>query len=153
MSSFFSGFGSGSSGSGIQILNGDTGSATGTTVTLAGGTGIVTSASGSTVTISATGTSTLAYTSVTTTPYAVLSSDDFLGVTTSSIAITVRLPNAPVTGRTYAIKDATGNAVAHNITVTTVGGSVLIDGASTYIMNSAYQSNQFLFNGTKYLIY
>ena len=151
MSSFFSGFGSG--GSGIQILDGDTGSATGTTVTIAGGTGISTSASGSTVTISATGVSTFNYTSVTTSPYVVISTDDFLGVTTSSIAITVELPNAPATGRVYTVKDTTGNAVAHNITVTTVGGSVLIDGSTSYIINSAYASAQFLFNGTKYLIF
>lgn len=154
MSSFFSGFGSGSSSSGIIILNGDTGSATGTIVTLAGGTGIVTSASGSTVTISATGTSTLNYTSVTTSPYVVSATDDdFLGVTTSSINITIQLPNAPTTGRSYTIKDATGDAVAHNITVTTVGGSVLIDGATSYIMNSEYEAASFLFNGTSYLIY
>jgi hypothetical protein len=153
MSSFFSGFGSGSSGSGIQILAGDTGTATGTTVTIAGGTGITTSASGSTVTISATGVSTFNYTSVTTTPYVVLSTDDFLGVTTSSLAITIELPNAPATGRTYIVKDATGNAVIHNITITTVGGSVLIDGATSFIMNSAYESASFLFNGTSYLIY
>ena len=153
MSSFFSGFGSGSLGSGIQILDGDTGSATGATVTIAGGSGIVTSASGSTVTISATGVTTFNYTAVTTTPYIVQSTDDFLGVTTSSIAITVELPNAPATGRVFTIKDTTGNAVTHNITVTTVGGSVLIDNATTFIMNSAYEASSFLFNGTKYLIF
>ena len=153
MSSFFSGFGSGSGGSGIQVLDGDTGSATGTVVTIAGGSGISTSASGSTVTISATGVTTFNYTSVTTTPYVVQSTDDFLGVTTSSIAITIELPNAPATGRVYTVKDATGNAVSHNITVTTVGGSVLIDGATSFIMNSAYEATSFLFNGSAYLIF
>ncbi len=153
MSSFFSGFGSGSGGSGIQILTADTGSATGSTVLIAGGSGITTSASGSTVTISATGTSTFAYTSVTTSPYVVLTSDDFLGVTTSSIAITIELPNSPATGRVFSVKDATGNAVSHNITVTTVGGAVNIDGATTYIMNSAFEASQFIFNGAEYLIF
>ncbi len=93
------------------------------------------------------------YTAVSTSPYVVLSTDAFLGVDTSTIAITIQLPNAPVTGRVYIVKDATGNAVTHNMTITTVGGTVLIDGAATYIMNSAYQGAQFLFNGTKYLIF
>jgi hypothetical protein len=153
MSSFFSGFGSGSGGSGIQILTGDTGSATGTTVYIAGGTGISTSASGSTVTISATGVTTFNYTSVTTTPYVVLSTDDFLGVTTSSLAITIQLPNAPATGRVFTVKDNTGASYLHNITVTTVGGTVNIDSATTYVMNSSFEAAQFLFNGTEYLIF
>lgn len=42
---------------GITTLNGDSGSATGSTVTIAGGTGITTVASGSTVTINASGSS------------------------------------------------------------------------------------------------
>jgi hypothetical protein len=99
------------------------------------------------------GTLTLNYTPVTTTPYVVQTLDTFLGVTTSSIAITVELPNAPATGRVYIIKDTTGEAAANNITVTTVGGMVLIDGATTEVMNTTFESLQFLFNGTKYLIF
>lgn len=99
------------------------------------------------------GTITLHYTSVTTSPYVVLDTDEFLGVTTSSIAITVELPNAPTVGRVYIIKDISGSAVAHNITVTTVGGVVLIDAATTYVMNAAFEAVQVLFNGTKYLVF
>jgi len=91
------------------------------------------------------------YTQVTTTPYVVLSTDEFLGVTTTSLAITILLPNAPATGRVYIIKDATGFAAARNITVTTVGGTVLIDASATFIMNTGFQATQFLFNGIKYL--
>jgi len=47
--------GGGSGGSGIQDIDGDTGTATGSTVNIVGGTGITTSASGDTVTISLTG--------------------------------------------------------------------------------------------------
>ncbi len=143
----------GGGGSGIQILTGNTGSATGSTVSVVGGTGIVTSGSGSNLTISSSGTTTLNYTSVTTTPYVVLSTDSFLGVSTTSLAITVELPNAPSTGRVYIVKDATGFAAARNITVTTVGGTVLIDASATFIMNTGFQATQFLFNGTKYLAF
>ena len=95
----------------------------------------------------------LAYTSVTTTPYVVLSTDEYLGVTTSSLAITIELPNAPATGRTYTIKDSTGNASTNNITVTTVGGAVLIDGATTFVMNTNYESINVIFNGTNYEVW
>lgn len=96
---------------------------------------------------------TLTYTSVTTSPYVVLSTDSFLGVTTASLAITIQLPNAPVVGRVYIVKDVTGFAAVRNITVTTVGGTVLIDGNPDFIMNTGFQAAQFLFNGTKYLAF
>lgn len=96
---------------------------------------------------------TLNYTSVTTSPYTTVSTDEFLGVTTSSIAITINLPNAPVTGRVYIIKDVTGNAASHNITVKSVNGLVNIDNTTSYKLNTAYQSVQLLFNGSKYCIF
>jgi|HubBroStandDraft_1064217.scaffolds.fasta_scaffold27183_2 hypothetical protein len=99
------------------------------------------------------GTLTYNYTAVTTTPYVVLATDEFLGVTTTTLAITIKLPNAPAVGRVFIVKDATGFASVHNITVTTVGGTVLIDQAATYIMNSSSEATNFLFNGTKYLAF
>lgn len=95
----------------------------------------------------------LNYTLVNTTPYTVQATDEFLGVDTTSLSITVRLPNAPVTGRVYVIKDIIGLATLRNITVTTVGGTVLIENATAYIMNSSLESIQVLFNGTKYLVF
>lgn len=132
-----------------------TATASGNAITFVGAGGITTSASGSTVTITGagSGTVTLNYTAVSSSPYVVQATDDFLGVDTSTIAITIQLPDAPATGRTYVVKDATGNAITHNMTVTTVGGAVLIDGATSVIMNTNYESLQFLFNGTAYLIY
>lgn len=94
----------------------------------------------------------LTYTAVNSTPYVVLSTDQFLGVNTGT-AKTVQLPNAPSTGRVFVIKDATGTANANNITVTTVGGVVNIDGATTYAINQNYASIQVLFNGTSYLVF
>jgi hypothetical protein len=96
---------------------------------------------------------TLNYTTVATTPYVVLSTDSFMGVTTTTLAITIKLPNAPTTGRVYIVKDVTGLSPIHNITLTTVGGVVEIDGATTYVMNSSFESVQLLFNGTEYLIF
>lgn len=91
-------------------------------------------------------------TAVASSPYVVLGTDYYLSVDTS-VAITIQLPDAPTTGRTFVIKDATGNAAANNISVTTVGGVVNIDGAATYPMNVNYQSIQLLFNGTSYEIF
>ena len=99
------------------------------------------------------GTLVLNYTLVTTTPYVVQPNDEFLGVQTSVMPITIELPNAPVVGRVYMIKDISADALINPITVTTVCGVINIDGATTKNMNSTYQSIQVLFNGTSYLIF
>jgi hypothetical protein len=121
----------------------------GTTVNVVGNPGT------NTLTISAvnTGQTKLNYTSVTTTPYVVAATDDYISVTTTSLAITVQLPNAPATGRVYTIKDKTNNASVNNITVTTVGGTVTIDGATTYVMNTNYEAINVIFNGTNYEVW
>lgn len=99
------------------------------------------------------GTLTLNYTLVNTTPYVVQSTDTFLGVDTTTLAITIELPNAPTTGRVYIVKDIVGLAAIHNITLTTVGGVVDIDGATTFVINTSFEAVQLLFNGTEYLIF
>lgn len=106
------------------------------------------------ITISAnTGAETIRYTGVSTSPYVVLSTDDYLGVDTLALAITIELPNAPATGRVFIIKDSNGNAATNNITVTTVGGAVDIDGAVSQVLSSNYQAIQVIFNGTFYEIF
>lgn len=86
-------------------------------------------------------------------PYVVLSTDYYISADVTGGAITVRLPNAPTTGRVFVIKDSSGLSAASNITVTTVGGAVNIDGATSYVINSAYQSIQLIFGGTAYEIF
>ena len=86
-------------------------------------------------------------------PYTVLTANDFLAVTTSGGAVTIRLPNAPTTGRVIQVKDSGGVAATSNITVTTVGGTVLIDGNATFVINTAYQSINVVFSGTEYLVF
>lgn len=102
-----------------------------------------------------TGLLTLNYTGITfaNSPYTVQSTDTFIGVNGTGGAVTVVLPNAPTIGRVYVVKDISGTAFSNHITVTTAGGTVLIDLTTTFVMNTPLQAAQFLFNGTKYLIF
>jgi len=86
-------------------------------------------------------------------PYTVLATDYFLSVDSSGGAITIRLPNAPTQYRRFIIKDRTGNASTNNITYTTVGGAVLIDGATSKTITGNYGAVELLFNGTSYEVY
>lgn len=96
---------------------------------------------------------TYTYTQVAASPYVTLVTDQFIGVDCTVIPITIELPNAPSAGRSYAIKDIFGNAAVNNITVTTVGGVVLIDGGANFVMNTNYESIQVLFTGTFYTVF
>lgn len=80
----------GSSGSGITTLAADTGSATGSTVNIVGGTGITTSASGSTLTIATTGSSTFTWNTITSNQ--TLAVNNGYITNNSSGAITLTLP-------------------------------------------------------------
>ncbi len=79
--------------------------------------------------------------------------DYYISIDTSGGAVTIRLPNAPTTGRIFVIKDRTGNALANNVTITTVGGAVTLDGSTTYLLNSNYEAATLIFNGTSYEVY
>jgi len=85
-------------------------------------------------------------------PYTVLAADQFLEVQSSGGAITIKLPNAPSTGRIIYIKDTSGNASANNISVTTVGGSVTIDLQTTYTIASNFGAIILAFDGTAFWI-
>jgi hypothetical protein len=87
------------------------------------------------------------------TPYVVAATDYYISVDVTAGVVQVNLPNAPASNRIFVIKDKVGLAATSNITVTTVGGAVNIDGATTYVMNTAYESIQLIFNGTSYEIY
>ena len=119
--------------------------------------GGVTPAAGSFTTLSATGIATLGSGQIVKSiapgayPYDVLTSDYIIRVDTSA-ARTIRLPDAPATNSTWVIKDDVGTAGTNNISLTTVGGAVTIDGATTQTMNSNWQSLTVFFNGTSYRI-
>lgn len=106
----------------------------------------------STLTITAT-TPNLNVTFVSTSPYVALTTDQWIAVITSTIPITIELPNTQATGYVYYVKDKTGNAATNNITVTTVGGAVLIDGSTSYILNSNYEETSFLFDGSTWEVF
>lgn len=137
-----------------QLLIGSAGQAA-VPATLTAGTGISITNGAGTITVSNTGTSTYAYTSVNhaASPYTVLGGDEYIGVDSTAGVVSILLPNAPSTGRVFVIKDSKAQAVANNITITTVGGVVTIDGATSYVMKTNYQSVELIFNGTSYEVF
>lgn len=123
--------------------------------TLTAGTNISITPGANTITISAiAGAIIYNYTGIThaDTPYTVTATDDVIGADVTAGVITIRVPNAPSTGRTFTIKDISGLAAASNITITTPGGIVNIDDATTFVIDTAYQAVEIMFNGTKYII-
>jgi hypothetical protein len=81
--------------------------------------------------------------------------DYYLGVDSSSTAITVHLPNAATLaiGQTYVIKDETGNASANNITIS-ASGVQTIDGQNSIVLISPYSAISLYCNGAdKFFIY
>jgi hypothetical protein len=124
----------------ITITGGSTG------YTFVGGTNIVTLTGGpSSLTITALNDGDSAYT--------VLSTDVYMTCDVSSGVLEIDFPNAPDTGRVYYVKDATGSAATNNITLTTVGGVVTIDGGTSFVMNSDFQSTSLIFTGSAYEIF
>jgi len=86
-------------------------------------------------------------------PYTALPNDVYLTCDTLSGTLTIALPNTTDTGRFYIIKDGVGFAGTNNITVTTVGGTVLIDSATSFTINSNYEVLRVIFNGVSYEIW
>ncbi len=87
-------------------------------------------------------------TSVTATPYTVLSTDEYIGVNVAG-AVVINLPaanSANFTLNYLIIKDESGNAGVNNITITP-NGTDKIDGAATKVINTNYGSFR-LFNPT-----
>lgn len=138
-------------------LAADSGTAVGASnsITVTGSGGITTSASGSTLTIVGSSESLIPVTLLdnTDSPYTVLTSDYYMSCDVSVGVLQIELPDAPTTGKVWIVKDSDGNAATNNITVTTAGGVVTIDGSTTFVMNTDYQSAQFVFNGTSYEVF
>lgn len=137
-----------------QLLIGNSG-AVPTVATLTAGSNISISNGAGTITINANGGGVLDITSLTDldSPYTVLSTDEYLSCDVSAGVLTIKLPDAPTTGRVIRVKDSLGAAAGFNITVTTVGGVVLIDGGTSFVMNTAYEAANFIFNGTSYEVF
>lgn len=74
----------------------------------------------------------------------------FVCLDPTSNAITVNLPGV-TSAATYLIKDCTGQAASHNITVQDILSRNL-DGSANFIFNTAYQSRAFTFTGSQWSI-
>ena len=77
-------------------------------------------------------------------------SDYLLCLDPTSNAIAANLPASPANGLTYLIKDCTGQAATHNITVTPAAGN--IDGSATFVMNTNFQSIAVTYTGAQWSI-
>jgi len=84
---------------------------------------------------------------VATTPYTAISDDYYLGIDVAS-ASSIVLPIS-IDGKTYIIKDVSGNASDNPITVT---ANTTIDNASSYVIDSDYGSITLVFNGIEWSI-
>jgi len=142
----------------LQTVTADSGTASviGQNINIVGTNGISTSASSDTVTIDGSGisvTPTIIAIDNTDSPYVAPSTSTYFSCDVTSGTLQINLPNAPSTGINYTVKDSAGNAATNNITVTTVGGAVTLDGSTTFVMNTSYEAANFIFNGTSYEVY
>lgn len=115
--------------------------------------GIKTTGSGNTITISLTNDLT-SYTNVVgPTTYSTLSTDEFISCDTTLGAITIVIPNLTDPYRQFIIKDRTGTSSTNNITITTIGGILQIDGHTSYVMSDNYESISLLYSITQYELF
>ena len=86
-------------------------------------------------------------------PYAILSTDEIVGVDTTSGVVTVTLPQISTIGggdnyKKYFIIDEGGNASANNITIATTGGDTINGNAGPLIISTDNNSYSLYSDGT-----
>ena len=89
-------------------------------------------------------------TAVTSGPYTILSTDDYIAVGTLLAPLTINMPASPTIGDTYEIKDTNASASSNNITISGNGNN--IDGASTFVISINYASIKLTFTTTQWSI-
>lgn len=65
-------------------------------------------------------------------------------------AITLDFPSNPSQGQIFIVKDATGSAGTNHITITTTGGTITFDGATSLTISTNYGVSRLIWNGTNY---
>jgi len=159
MSQIWVGSSGGGGGGDVSTLTGNSGGAvspdgSGNISVLGSGIITVTGNPGTnSLTITSSGSGNLTVTVVDTTPYTVLSTDQYLAVDARFSSITINLPNTTATGRTFVVKDYLGQAAINNIIITTPGGTVLFDGFTSYTMATTYQAVNLIFDSQNYQLY
>lgn len=77
--------------------------------------------------------------------------DMYIGVTGNASAVVLTIPTASMTAnQMFQIADEAGTANTKNITLTPASGT--INGASSFVMNAAYQQVSIVFDGTNYFV-
>ena len=142
----------------VETLTGNSGGAVGPTANniniLGTGSVVVTGNPGtSTLTISTLNVITYVSVNNAASPYTAVATDYYISADVTAGVVSIFLPNAPLTGRVFIVKDQVGLSPTSNITITTVSGIVTLDGVTSYTMNTAYEVAQFVFNGSAYEIF
>lgn len=97
------------------------------------------------------GTTTVSNYTQTPTDYQVLITDATVGVSNTSSARTITMPNANMAvGQQWTIKDESGGAFTNNITIS--GNGANIDGGSTTLLNTNYGAVTLYWNGSAFFI-
>jgi hypothetical protein len=81
------------------------------------------------------------------TSYAVGPLDYYIGMNGTGLTVTLPLGSTLPIGKTYFIKDESGNALTNNITLAATSPN-LIDGSSSVIINRNYMALQVIWSGT-----
>lgn len=83
--------------------------------------------------------------------YLVLTTDEYIAITTLSASFSMTLPSNPVIGDCYEVKDTTGNA-SPTVTVTISGNDKLVDGAPSFIFTAPYEAATFTYTGAQWSV-
>jgi hypothetical protein len=93
------------------------------------------------------------YTAVTTTPYAIKTSDYILGVRKANY-VTMSIPSAAgKAGRVYLIKDEFASRGSGSIVITGSTAGITFDGSSNYILTGSNPAISLYSNGTNWFVF
>lgn len=86
----------------------------------------------------------------TATNYTTTVDDLYVGVSDTSVPRTITLMASPPQGKQYIIKDETGGASVHNITIN--GNGKNVDGNGTYVMDTDYAATALVYRNNWFIV-